>query len=152
MAKKLYDEDGNVVKGAKVKKPFYKRWWFILLVVLFIGGALASGDEDTTSEEVTAEEPDTEVVADADEETTEEVAAEEPKEEVEEEPEPEEAEVDVPREHRNALKKAESYLSWAGMSEKGLREQLEFEDFPQDAIDYAIENVEVDYNEQALEK
>lgn len=83
MAKKLYDENGNVVKGAKVKKPFYKRWWFILLVVLVIGGALAGGDEDTTSEEVTAEEPDTEVVADADEETTEEVVEEEPEEVVE---------------------------------------------------------------------
>lgn len=89
MSKKLYDENGNVVKGAKVKKPFYKRWWFILLIVLVIGGALAGGDEDTSSEEVTAEEPDTEVVADADEETKEEVVEEEPEEpeeEVEEEP------------------------------------------------------------------
>ena len=80
MAKKLYDENGNVVKGAKVKKPFYKRWWFILLVVLVIGGALADGDEDTTSEEATADETDTEVVADADEKTKEEVTAEEPEE------------------------------------------------------------------------
>ena len=64
MEKKLYAEEGNVVKGAKVKKPFYKRWWFILLVVLVIGGALAGGDEDTTSEEATAEEPETEEVVD----------------------------------------------------------------------------------------
>ena len=78
MSKKLYDENGNVVKGAKVKKPFYKRWWFILLIVLVIGGALAGGGEDTTSEEVTAEETNTEVVADADEETTEEIVEEEP--------------------------------------------------------------------------
>lgn len=78
MSKKLYDENGNVVKGAKVKKPFYKKWWFILLVVLVIGGALAGGDEDTTSEEVTAEETNTEVVADADEETAVEVVEEEP--------------------------------------------------------------------------
>ena len=92
MSKKLYDENGNVVKGAKVKKPFYKRWWFILLVVLVIGGALVSGDEDTTSEEVTAEETNTEVVADedADEEATEEEVEEEPEvEEVEEEETPE---------------------------------------------------------------
>lgn len=86
MSKKLYDENGNVVKGLKVKKPFYKRWWFILLAVLVIGGALAGGDEDTTSEEVTAEETNTEVVAEADEETKEEVVEEEPEEEVEEEP------------------------------------------------------------------
>lgn len=104
--------------------------------------------EETEAEELEQEPEETE----QEPEEIEEVVEEEPEEEVEEEPEPEEAEVDVPREHRNALKKAESYLSWAGMSEEGLRGQLEFEDFPQDAIDYAIENVEVDYNEQALEK
>ncbi|MET2118514.1 Ltp family lipoprotein, partial [Enterococcus faecium] len=58
----------------------------------------------------------------------------------------------VPREYRNALSKAESYLGWAGMSEQGLREQLEFEEYPSDAIDYALANVDVDYNEQALAK
>ena len=48
------------------------------------------------------------------------------------------------------MKKAESYLgSGFHFSETGLRGQLEYEEFPQDAIDYAMENVEADYNEQA---
>lgn len=44
--KKLYDEEGNVVKGAKVKKPIYKRWWFIALVAVFVIGIIASGGDD----------------------------------------------------------------------------------------------------------
>lgn len=55
------------------------------------------------------------------------------------------------REQKNALKTAENYLDYTGFSEKGLREQLEFEEYPTDAIDYAISNVLVDYNEEALE-
>lgn len=62
--KKLYDEDGNEVKGAKVKKPFYKRWWFIALVVIviivaFSGGGeedTASGTEEPVQEESTTDE------------------------------------------------------------------------------------------------
>ncbi len=41
---KLYDANGNEVKG-KLKKPFYKRWWFILIVVLLVIGAFSSGDD-----------------------------------------------------------------------------------------------------------
>ena len=37
-------------------------------------------------------------------------------------------------------------------SDEGLREQLAFEGFPQDAIDYAMENITVNWNEKALEK
>jgi len=38
------------------------------------------------------------------------------------------------------------------MSKQGLREQLAFEEFPQEAINYAMENIEVDWREQALVK
>lgn len=55
MAKKrLFDEDGNEVKG-KIKKPFYKKWWFWLLVVLFIFVPLSSGNEDTPETNVAKE-------------------------------------------------------------------------------------------------
>lgn len=50
MAKKLYDEEGNVVKGAKVKKPFYKKWWFIALVVVLVIGAFSGGDDEGASD------------------------------------------------------------------------------------------------------
>ena len=50
MAKKrLFDEDGNEVKG-KIKKPFYKKWWFWLIVVIIIVGAVGGGNKDKTKE------------------------------------------------------------------------------------------------------
>ena len=59
MSKKLYDENGNVVEGVKVKKPFYKRWWFIVLVAMFIIGAIGGGDDEESLE---VSEPETEEV------------------------------------------------------------------------------------------
>lgn len=45
--KNLYDENGNLVKGAKVKKPFYLRWWFIALVVILVIGVFSGGDDES---------------------------------------------------------------------------------------------------------
>lgn len=150
MAKKVRGEDGRMYK---VKKPFYKRVWFWLLavVVVFIAIGSQGGSDDaentvteTTKESVTevssAESVAESTVVEEETETTETTIEEVTQEE------------SVPREYRNALSKAESYLGWAGMSEQGLREQLEYEGYPSDAIDYALANVEVDYNEQALAK
>lgn len=51
--KKLYDENGNQVKG-KIKKPFYKKIWFWILAIIVvsaIGGGLGSEEtEDDTSD------------------------------------------------------------------------------------------------------
>lgn len=114
------NEDGNVVKGAKVKKPFYKRWWFKALLAFIIIGVLSGGDDKKDKIKTT-------------------------------EPETVEEETNVPREHRNALNSAKNYIqSGMGFSEKSLEEHLAFDNFPQDSIDYAIENLEVDYNQQAL--
>ncbi|EGP4777188.1 hypothetical protein EAC26_04300 [Enterococcus faecium] len=153
MAKKVMGQDGKMYK---VKKPFYKRVWFWLLavVVVFIAIGSQGGSDDakntvaeTTKESVTevssAESVAESTVVEEETETTE--TTETTIEEVTQEE-------SVPREYRNALSKAESYLGWAGMSEQGLREQLEFEEYPSDAIDYALANVDVDYNEQALAK
>ncbi|HGF7284357.1 TPA: Ltp family lipoprotein [Enterococcus faecium] len=153
MAKKVMGQDGKMYK---VKKPFYKRVWFWLLavVVVFIAIGSQGGSDDakntvaeTTKESVTevssAESVAESTVVEEETETTE--TTETTIEEVTQEE-------SVPREYRNALGKAESYLGWAGMSEQGLREQLEFEEYPSDAIDYALANVDVDYNEQALAK
>ncbi len=65
----------------------------------------------------------------------------------------EEKKDDVPREHKNALKSAQNYLNIMAFSEKGLYQQLTSEagdKYPDDAAQYAIDNVKVDYNEQAL--
>lgn len=134
MAKKVVGEDGKVYK---VKKPLYKRawFWFLVVAVAFIATGLQGGSNDSknTTKESVSEVSSTEPTASEKENK---ISQEE----------------NVPREHRNALAKAQSYLSWAGMSEEGLRKQLAFEEYPSEAIDYALANVEVDYNEQALTK
>lgn len=72
--KRLFDEDGNEVKG-KIKKPFYKKWWFWLIVVLVVGGAVGSGgDEAEKQKDVAADSTgETEVVSDTSQEKTESV-------------------------------------------------------------------------------
>lgn len=158
MAKKrLYDEEGNVVKGAKLKKPFYQRWWFIALVVIIVIGMFTGGDEeaDTVAEPDEVElvdEVEAEDTGEVDEEPVEETS-EEPDVVEEPEPDPEIEEVEVPREHRNALRAAENYISFMPFSEKGLFQQLtsEYGDgYPEEAAQYAIDNIEVDYSAQAL--
>jgi|PlaIllAssembly_1097288.scaffolds.fasta_scaffold212128_4 hypothetical protein len=53
---------------------------------------------------------------------------------------------------KNAVQKAESYLSFSGFSAKGLAEQLAYEGFAQPDIDYAIAKVAPDWNAQAALK
>lgn len=62
------------------------------------------------------------------------------------------SEPSVPRQHRNALGKAEDYLKIGHWSYQDLVYQLEYHEFPSDAVEYAMANIEVDWNEQALGK
>ena len=77
------------------------------------------------------------------------VNVEEPKKEVIVE---EEVKEEVSFEYKNALKKAESYLKCSSFSESDLRKQLEHHEFSEEAIRYALENVDVDYQEECIEK
>ena len=83
---KRYDENGNVVNDAKMKKPFYKRWRFIALVVVAIIGAITigvgRGNDDVATD--TSEPEVEEVVVEESEPEAENVVVEET-EEVEEE-------------------------------------------------------------------
>lgn len=54
------------------------------------------------------------------------------------------------REFRNALAKAEQYLDYSSFSKSGLYDQLLFEKYPEDAAQFAVDNVNVDWNEQAV--
>lgn len=66
----------------------------------------------------------------------------------------EQAEDDVSRKHRNALSAAQNYIDFMPFSENGLFEQLTSgygDEYTEDSAQYAIKNVEVDYNEKALE-
>lgn len=53
---------------------------------------------------------------------------------------------------KNALKKAESYLRYSSFSKKGLIDQLKFEGFTTEESTYAVNNVKVDWMEQAVLK
>ena len=130
----------NIVMDVKKKKPIFKRWWFIILVVIFlisILGSLGKDDVEPTVNEAAStdtkvEEPQAEPV----EEATEVVE-------------------DVPREYKAALKKAELYASTMYMSKAGVFKQLTSEygeKFPEDAAQYAIDNMKADWKANALKK
>lgn len=75
--------------------------------------------------------------------------------EVEQEPEKEPEEDTVSREFKSALTKAELYANTMYMSKKGVYNQLvseHGEGFPEDAAQYAIDNVQADWKENALNK
>jgi SOS response regulatory protein OraA/RecX len=61
-------------------------------------------------------------------------------------------EASVPAEYHNALRTAESYLDFTAFSQQGLIEQLEYEQYSTEAAQWAVENVDVDWNEQAALK
>src|SRR5699024_10679713 len=81
--------------------------------------------------------------------------AENEKEESENNENAEEENDDVPREHKSALNKAESYANTMDMSTEGIYDQLvsAYEKyFPEDAAEYAMDNSEADWKENALNK
>jgi hypothetical protein len=49
----------------------------------------------------------------------------------------------------NAKQSAEDYLNFAAFSREGLIEQLEFEDYSKEDAEYAVDALNVDWNEQA---
>src|SRR5699024_1826174 len=79
----------------------------------------------------------------------------EPEEKADEPAEPEEkAEDDVPSDHVSALKSAETYSDMLHMSEQDIYDQLTSEygdQFSEEAAQYAIDNIDADWNENALE-
>ncbi|GAY12015.1 hypothetical protein TOK_0405 [Pseudonocardia sp. N23] len=52
----------------------------------------------------------------------------------------------------NAVRKAESYLSFSGFSRTGLIKQLQYEKFSTADSTYAVDHVTVDWTEQADKK
>ena len=59
---------------------------------------------------------------------------------------------DVPLEYKNALRSAKNYLRFSGFSERGLYDQLTSEyaeQYSPEAAQYALDNVDADYFEEA---
>lgn len=124
-------------------------------VLLVIGCAALISETDNNAENI--DKPATQ------EEQIKEEPAEEPEEEAqepvvqeEEAPEaaiPEEDEV-VPFEYEQALKSAQNYVDALHFSRQGLKQQLTSEygsGFSEEAAEYALEHVDVDYKEEAVE-
>lgn len=129
-----------------MKKPIYKRKWFIALIiilVLCIIGAFIPDNDDTESAE--ASKSTAEQSKASQEETQNEEKLKE--ETVKEEP--------VSQEFKNALSKAQSYSDTLHMSKAAIYDQLTSEygeNFPEDAAQYAIDNVDANWKENALKK
>lgn len=129
---------GEIAKDKKVicpkcgkvnKRPFYKRTWFIVLAVLFtfslISAALGE-NAPTTTNPPTNQPGDT--TGNNDVVDTETVS------------------------QKNAVKKAQSYLKIMAFSRTGLITQLEFEKFPTEDAEYAVDKLNIDWNKQAVSK
>lgn len=154
--------------GEKQKKSIFKRWWFWVIIVIVIIAIASQGGDGDTSEEVVGNEIPNQIEdniepEDAEPEPEVESEEEEGEGEAEEIEEPSEkaggiseesTENDIPREYKNALRAAQNYVDIMPFSERGLFEQLTSEygdQYSEEAARYAIEKVEVDYNEEALE-
>lgn len=137
---------------------------FVLLVVgctaliLETDNSTDSPDNPTTQEEKVKEEPVKEDKKEPAEEPKEE--AQEPvaqEEEAVEEEVPEAAipkEEAVPFEYEQALKSAQNYVDVLHFSRQGLKQQLTSEygsGFSEEAAEYALEHVDVDYKQEAVE-
>lgn len=138
----------EIAKGNKVicpkcgkvnKKPLYQRTWFIVLAVLFsislIGSALG-GDDTNTS--VNNDPPVNEPVNNVDDE----VIDNDNNEVIDNET----------TSQKNAVKQAQNYLKFMAFSRQGLINQLEFEKYSTEDATYAVDKLNVDYNEQAVSK
>lgn len=53
---------------------------------------------------------------------------------------------------QNAIKKAQSYLKYSAFSKQSLIEQLEFEKFSNEDAIFAVDSLNVNWNEQAIKK
>jgi hypothetical protein len=107
---------------------------FMLLFVLVACSAALATDTTTSTDEPAA------------------VSTEKAEPKVEETEEPEVVEPELTLGQENAVEKAESYLSFTSFSRSGLIDQLEYEDFTKADATFAVDYLDVDWNEQAAGK
>ena len=135
----------------KEKKPFYKRkWvWAVIALVVIVAAMPTNGkgdDKDKPQNQSKVEDikpPETEKsISDSE-------GKAETKPEQTTTPEHEKS---ATTGEKNALKKAQSYLSFSAFSYNGLIGQLEYEQYSHDEAVYAADNCGADWNEQAVAK
>ena len=123
----------------QVNRPWFKkkRFWLAGVVALVVIGSVFGGDEaaqNTQSSDVSVIDNTN---GDSESQAPAEIST------------PEAEEVKETAGQRNARRSAESYLDVSAFSRSGLIKQLEFEGFSMDDATYAVDVVEVDWNEQA---
>lgn len=120
------------------------------LVLIGIGSSLSGGGDDSDTAASTSSSSTITSSVNAESVTEEATAIVAPAEEEASTPQSD----DVPREYKNALRSAEQYLDFSSFSYAGLYDQLTSEyadNYPAEAAQYAVDNVEVDWNEEAVE-
>ena len=141
------------MENSKLKKPIYKRTWFVVLVLLIVGGSLAGigGNKAKMQNEQAALNQNTENEKKDEDKKAEVTSVQKGESPKAEEPVKEE----VPKEYKNALKKAETYSESLNMSKEAIFNQLISdygEQFSREAAQYAIDNIKADWKENALKK
>lgn len=121
--------------GAPHKKPLYTKWWFWLVIIVILGGISNSGksgavDPLPSSKAFSAAASGLESKTYGKDEES-------------------KAHSSETIGQKNALKSAQSYLSFAAFSYEGLIEQLEFEEYSREDAVYAADHCGADWNEQA---
>lgn len=126
-----------------------RRWPWVVggLVVLGIFGSAIGGNDEPASAPVPAADGAAIPAVDAPAPAPAAVAPVAPAPAPVAPPAPAEPQMTVSQE--NALRSAESYLSFSGFSRSGLIKQLEFEEYSTADAEFAVDNVTVDWMEQA---
>ena len=135
--------------GAKNKKPIWKRVWVWILAIIILFAAMGGSSNTDTSDPSadiskvvntqSTDNPSKDVDA-VISESTETVT-------------PEEKHVEnLTMGQKNAIRKAEFYLDFMAFSRAGLIKQLEYEDFSSEDATFAVDHIDVDWNEQATLK
>lgn len=135
----------NIQNGA-IKKPFYKMWWFWVIAVFVVIVALSAGaNEETDSKDKGVQQA---------EETTNTAEVNNGAAESEQttNTDAENDYANVTTGQKNALRKAEAYLSTMAFSHDGLVKQLEYEGYSNEDSIYGADNCGADWNEQAAKK
>jgi hypothetical protein len=123
----------------KTERPWFKkkRFWLIGFIALVSIGSLFSSEENVQN----TQPSDVSVTENANEDSEGQTPVDSSSPEVEE--------VKETVSQSNARRSAESYLTVSAFSRSGLIKQLEFEGFSVSDANYAVDVVEVDWNEQA---
>jgi hypothetical protein len=129
--KKIAKADAQAAKAkAKAMRPWFQKKRFIvpiaLVVLIGISTAMNSGGSNTSTLESSVTSPEPNQAAEVQEQTASETIGQ-----------------------KNARESAESYLKFSAFSRQGLIDQLEFEDYSTEDAEYAVDALNVDWNEQA---